>query len=390
VAAVLEQLAGFAAPAAAWEGEILPARVSDYDPAWLDALCLSGRWVWCRATPPASPGVRGAPVRTTPIAFLPRSALADWRPLVGTPDLAAAELSSNARLAAEALAERGATFFADLANAAGLLHTQLEDALAELVAAGLVTADSFTGLRALLVPQDKRPTPGRSGRKPAAPFGMEGAGRWSLLADVMRGGGAEAPVGWTTPPAAVEVIARQLLGRYGVLFRALVARESLIPPWRELLWTLRRLEARGEIRGGRFVDGFSGEQYALPEAVARLRALRRQAAKRQREAAEPELVSVSGADPLNLAGIVTPGDRLPAVTGNRLLYRDGVPLALREAKQTRFLAGGESSMEPAARWQAEQALIRTPLPPALRPYLGLTAWSRRLRRNAPAGQRPAG
>ncbi|HMB53226.1 MAG TPA: ATP-dependent DNA helicase, partial [Thermoanaerobaculia bacterium] len=124
VAAVLEQLAGFAAPAAAWEGEILPGRVTDYDPAWLDALCLSGRWVWCRATPPASAGVRGAPVRTTPVAFLPRADLADWRPLVGTPALADAELSSNARVAAEALAEHGATFFADLADAAGLLHTQ--------------------------------------------------------------------------------------------------------------------------------------------------------------------------------------------------------------------------------------------------------------------------
>jgi ATP-dependent Lhr-like helicase len=404
LAAVLEQLAGFAAPAAAWEGEVLPARVADYDPAWLDALCLSGRFVWCRATPP--PGGRSAPLRTTPITFLPRAELAHWRQVVGmaepVPDegdtLASRpepvegggseqengadggdlQLSSEASQVAEVLASRGATFFSDLAAAAGLLHTQAERALAELVACGLVTSDSFTGLRALLVPADRRPSAGGGKRRGhTAPFGMEGAGRWSLLSDVLGGGAVPeaAPIGWSAHPDAVETVAWTLLARYGVLFRALLAREDLLPPWRELLWTLRRLEARGEVRGGRFVHGFSGEQFALPEAVARLRLLRRKhgAAGAERDGGEPPLVSVSGADPLNLAGVLAPGDRLPALTGNRLLYRGGVPLAVREAKQVRFLAAGEGVMEPADRWQAEQALIRTPVPPALRPYLGARA-----------------
>jgi ATP-dependent helicase Lhr and Lhr-like helicase len=469
LAAVLAQLAGFAAPAAAWEGEILPARVAGYDPAWLDALCLSGRFVWCRAQAPAAAapatngngngsGRRSSPIRTTPIAILPRGELAIWRafgtngagavvesngstrgtaassaakgrgaatgalraagadgnggggtggslpggaaarslgvataPGAASPPAEVAHdvagLSSAACQVHDVLAARGASFFADLAAGAGLLHTQAEAALAELAAAGLVTSDSFTGLRALLVPADRRPNPSsapatrRRGR--IAPYGMDSAGRWWLLdAAAPPPAAAEPPpLGWTQPPAAVEKVARTLLARYGVLFRALVARESLLPPWREILWSLRRLEARGEVRGGRFVDGFAGEQFALPEAVAGLRAARRARRAGGEGAAgnghattdgdaAPHLVSVSGADPLNLTGLLTPGERLPSLTGNRLLYRDGVPLAVRESKRVRFLAA-----EPAAdlRWQAEKALVRTPLPPALRPYLGLTA-----------------
>jgi len=391
VAAVLDQLHGFAAPAAAWEGEILPARVNRYDPAWLDALCLSGRYVWCRATPPAAAsngdgdgsGGRGrtGPLRTTPITFLPRTELADWRRVMdfpAAPDANADALSSDARAVHAHLAERGASFFADLARGAGLLHTGAERALAELAAAGLVTSDSFTGLRALLVPSDRRPSPEgvptrRRGK--VAPYGMESAGRWSLLTTALGNPADDAeadepPGGWSAPPAAVETVAWTLLARYGVVFRALVARESLLPPWRELLWVLRRLEARGEVRGGRFVDGFSGEQFALPEAVARLRSLRR--ARRAAEgeggtAPEPPLVSVSAADPLNLAGVLTPGEKVAALTGNRLLYGDGVPLAVLEAREVRFLRPGE--LPPAERGRLKQALVRSPTPPALRPYL---------------------
>ena len=423
VAAVLDQLHGFAAPAAAWEGEILPARVHGYDPAWLDPLCLSGRYVWCRATPPAQAaggegggngnvsgddggGERGdparvGPLRTTPITFLPRAELADWRRVMAFPtggEVDAGDplgLSSDAQAVHAHLAERGASFFADLARGSGLLHTRAERALAELVAAGLVTSDSFTGLRALLVPSDRRPSPEgvpsrRRGR--VAPYGMEGAGRWSLLTTALGGDGeagdaVEQPAGWSAPPEAVETVAWTLLARYGVVFRALVARESLLPPWREVLWVLRRLEARGEVRGGRFVDGFSGEQFALPEAVARLRSLRRarRAAEREGEghdgdrrdgdrqagdgagyAAEPPLVSVSAADPLNLAGLLTPSEKVAALTGNRLLYRDGVPLAVLEARQVRFLPGEVPAAE---RARAQRALVRSPTPPALRPYL---------------------
>lgn len=161
---------------------------------------------------------------------------------------------------------------------------------------------------------------------------------------------------------AVEQVVWSLLRRYGVIFRRLLERETLLPPWRDIIRVLRRLEARGEIRGGRFVDGFSGEQYALPEAVGRLRAIRKQPKK-------GTLVSVSAVDPLNLIGIAVPGDRLAALSGNRLLYRDGEPIAVQEGKDIRFLV----DLDPATRWQAQNALVRRAVAPKLKAYLGRTA-----------------
>jgi len=379
VAAAVAQLEGFEAPAAAWEGEILPARVADYDPSWLDTLCLSGRTVWGRVSPPSPPagegrrpGARSGPIRSTPIALLGRASLRAWRELVPAPD--ARELSANAAAVYELLLRRGASFFGEIADGAGLLHTQAEDALAELVAWGLATADSFTGLRALLVPSNRRPpvervigrTGGERRRGGAALFGMENAGRWSALQAPGAAPTAPLATGGTAPPAVsaatTEAVAWTLLHRYGVVFRRLLDREGLLPPWRDLLRVFRRLEARGEIRGGRFVNGFSGEQYALPEAVGRLRAVRR-------EPRRGDLVSISAADPLNLVGIATPGERVPALAGNRVLYRDGIPIALYEARQVRFLV----DLDAAARWQAEGALVRRTVPPQLRAYLGRSA-----------------
>jgi ATP-dependent Lhr-like helicase len=385
VAAAVAQLEGFEAPAAAWEGEILPARVADYDPSWLDTLCLSGRTVWGRVSPPPSVGEgrrlgpRSGPIKSTPIALLGRASLGVWRELAPPP--AALDLSSGARAVYDCLRARGASFFGEVAEGAGLLHTQTEEALSELVAWGLATADSFTGLRALLVPSNKRPpidrvgAPGRR-RAGVALFGMENAGRWSAL----RTAEAPAPLPAVAPAVAgrarpvppdsrpeignetVEAVAWTLLHRYGVVFRRLLDREGLLPPWRDLLRVFRRLEARGEIRGGRFVSGFSGEQYALAEAVGRLRAIRR-------EPRRGTLVAVSAADPLNLVGIATPGERVAALAGNRVLYRDGIPIALYEAKQVRFLI----DLDAAARWQAEGALKRRSVPPQLKAYLGKSA-----------------
>jgi ATP-dependent helicase Lhr and Lhr-like helicase len=357
--AITDQLAGFEAAAAAWEGEILPARMKEYDPAWLDALCLAGRYVWGRATAPAaSPegSRKSGPVRATPIALLPRGDLHLWREIAPPADPAGLELSAGARAVHDLLRSRGASFFGEIAQGAGLLHTQLEMALAELVAWGLVTSDSFTGLRALLVPAHKRPRVDRSGRSGSVSlFGMENAGRWSLL----HPGSAvlESP-----SRESVEAVAWTLLRRYGVVFRRLLERESLLPPWRDLLHVLHRLEARGEIRGGRFVDGFSGEQFALTEAVGQLRALRKQPKK-------GALVSVSAADPLNLVGIATPGDRLPALAGNRLLYRDGLPIAVLEGREPRFLV----DLDAATRWQAQSALVRRSVAPKLKAYMGRSA-----------------
>ncbi len=236
-----------------------------------------------------------------------------WRALSGVPDPARLHLSHAARAVLEVLDQRGASFFGDLVNGSGILRTEVEKGLGELVAWGLVTSDSFAGLRALLVPSDRRrPVGGYRRRGRAAPFGVETAGRWSRVAGrALPGDGVLA-----------DALARQLLRRWGVLFRRLVERESVRAPWRDVLRALRRMEARGEIRGGRFVNGFSGEQYALPEAIGLLRAARR-------DGARGALVAVSGADPLNLVGYIVPGDPVPALATNRVLYRDGVPVAVR-------------------------------------------------------------
>jgi ATP-dependent Lhr-like helicase len=360
---LLAQLEGFEAAASAWEGEILPARMKEYDPSWLDALCLAGRWVWGRGTAPLADGARrSGPVRATPLALLSRGALPLWREIAPPAAAAALELSAGARAAYDVLRGRGACFFGEIAHGAGLLHTQLEMALGELVAWGLVTSDSFTGLRALLTPAHKRPPVDRGGRRGGgiSLFGMENAGRWSLLHPeaIM----APAAVPPSPSREATEVAAWTLLRRYGVVFRKLLERETLLPPWRDLLMVFRRLEARGEIRGGRFVDGFSGEQYALTEAVGQLRALRKQPRK-------GTLVSVSAADPLNLVGIASAGDRLPALAGNRLLYRDGLPIAVLEGREPRFLV----ELDAATRWQAQSALVRRSVAPRLKAYLGKSA-----------------
>jgi ATP-dependent Lhr-like helicase len=314
--AALRQLEGFEAAAGAWETEILPRRVAEYDPALLDVLAMTGDLVWARVRRPAPERPRAGPVRGTPIAFLPRADLAAWQSGPAEPGT----LSAPAAAVLATLNARGASFFADVVAANGLLKTQVENALGELVANGLVTSDSFRGLRALLVPSGKRPSlAGRTRRYTVAPYSVESAGRWWAL---------PAPV--APDEAATVRIAWTLLARYGVVFRRVLERESGLPPWRSVLSVLRRLEARGEIRGGRFVGGFAGEQYALPEAIGLLR--------KQRDGGDGEVIVLSSVDPLSLAGIITPGERFAAGAGTRLAWRDGLPIAVRQAGETRFLA----------------------------------------------------
>lgn len=355
VAGIVSQLEGFEAPAAAWETEILPARVNEYDPVWLDELSRAGRVVWTRIAPLHANSARApSPVRTTPITLASRRNLAIWAALAQ--DTESAVLSSRARRALDFITEHGASYFDEIADGSGLLGAQVEDALAELVAQGLVNADSFGGLRALLVPSDRRRAfdGHKRSRRRTALFGIEDAGRWALARRKLR---SPEQSDATSPDAQiVEHVARTLLKRYGVVFWRLVAREAdWLPPWRNLLRCYRRLEARGEIRGGRFVAGISGEQFAAPEAIGLLRDMRRR---------EPDKawISLSGADPLNLVGVLTPGARLPSLTGNRVLYRDGLPIAVLVAGEARFL----EDLPLDEQWAARNALQRRQVPAVLK------------------------
>ncbi|WP_026608788.1 DEAD/DEAH box helicase [Methylocaldum szegediense] len=345
LAAIVAQLEGFEAAAVAWEGDLLPARIADYDPAWLDALCLSGKIVWTRLS--ASKSGQG-PVKSSPMALVSRRHLAYWQQFAAACD--STDLSPSAQRVADILSTRGALFFEELAQWAGLLPTQLENALAELVARGRVASDSFMGLRALLMPEQKKQ------RYRGLSFGMAEAGRWTLVQPPPRID--ESPSEAVNQEAA-EHVAGTLLKRYGVVFRALLARETIVPAWHDLLRIYRRLEARGEIRGGRFVAGHFGEQFALPEAVEILRAVRKE---QDRET----LVTLSAVDPLNLVGIVTPGAKIPALPGNRVLFRGGIPTALYIGKETQFLVSVEKHRE----WEFKNRLTQRTIPPQLRAYLG--------------------
>jgi ATP-dependent Lhr-like helicase len=365
VRAIIEQLEGFEAPAAAWEGELLPSRLVEYDPAWLDALCLSGEVVWARLTPPIRANDEGTerrraggPVRNTPIALLRRKNFALWRSVfpAATQSVKESDFSTTTQMVFEYLQERGASFFSDIVENTRLLRAQVEESLAELVANGVVVSDSFTGLRALLTPGSKK-TQAAARRKQRQPvYDMASAGRWSIL---NRNTDVEVPAPQRVfDPEATEEVAWVLLKRYGVVFKRLLEREGMSIPWRVFLRVYHRLEARGEIRGGRFVAGISGEQFALPEAVGMLRSMRRQGA-------QDSLISISAADPLNVVGIITPGNRITSHTGNRILYHDGVPVASLESGETRFL----TELGRATEWKAKAALLRKATPPQLRSYL---------------------
>jgi ATP-dependent Lhr-like helicase len=335
LSAVLGELQGLALPAALWEREVLPARLTDYGPSLLDQLCSAGELVWWRPRPSgaAAPG-RASTVATSPIAIVPRSTSPLWRALAVAP--ATEGLSGAAERVLQALRDRGALFFLELVQRSGLLRVQVEEALGELVARGLVTSDSFHGLRALLTPQSRRRGfRGRGALRGGTTF--DAAGRWALIESAD-----------TTPAVRAEALehaAKTLLRRYGVICRKLLPREVLAPSWRELLPIYRSAEARGEIRGGRFVEPLGGEQFALIEAVEELRRLRR-----HRDA--DEWVALAAADPLNLANVLDEGQR-PAVVGNRrLVFRNGEAVAAHTPTGVAWLA----QLDPPAQRQAAALL----------------------------------
>ncbi len=328
---VLRQLQGFEIPANAWERQILARRISDYDPAWLDRLCLTGAVGWGRLSPhPATledsalGKRRVIPTSVAPITFFVREE-ADWM----TPHNPAARisedqpeargLSEGAHQVLDFLRQRGASFFADIVRGTGKLKAEIETALWELVAGGIVTADGFDNLRSLIDPKRRA---GQGSQRAARP--RHSSGRWALL--------------YTDATAdrnrVVEATCWMLLKRYGVVFRDALARETNLPKWRELLMAFRRLEDRGEIRGGRFVDGFLGEQFALPIAVESLRETRRLAPS-------GETITLSAADPLNLVGILVPGERVPAISGRVVSFRDGVAVDPGESARPHLATAGD-------------------------------------------------
>jgi ATP-dependent helicase Lhr and Lhr-like helicase len=321
---VLRQLQGFEIPANAWERQILGRRVANYDPKWLDQLCLTGAVGWGRLSPhpatlddSAAGKRRVIPTSVAPITFFVREE-ADWmtphRPDTERPE--ARGLSEGARQVLDFLRQRGASFFADIVRGTGRLKAEVETSLWELVAGGLITADGFDNLRSLIDPKRRA---GQGNGRAARP--RHSTGRWALL--------------YTDQAAdrnrAVEATCGILLKRYGIVFRDVLARETNLPKWRELQMAFRRLEDRGEIRGGRFVDGFLGEQFALPVAVESLRATRKLPLT-------GETIALSAADPLNLVGILLPGERVPAISGKTVTFRDGSPVQEAVAADSQRLA----------------------------------------------------
>ena len=349
---VIRRLQGLELPAPAWEEQILPARIKNYDAADLEALCLSGIVAWGRLRPGAPPepldipesgsrtrGTQKAqPSRRALLAFLLREEVGLFLKPRETEDAWRGNLSLAAREILDFLKDRGASFLADITAATGRLRTEAEEALWELVARGLVTGDGVAGLRALIASAKEkkkgerrlRALPGGRAISREAKKRFMPVGRWSLW------GSADAPL---DEEAVREAHARQLLKRYGVVLRELAVREAAAPRWREMVRVFRRLEAKGEIRGGRFVSGFMGEQFALPEAVEALRAVRRIPAR-----GKPTIVHAS--DPMNLVGVIAPGSKISARSRDVILYRDGLvadsgPLGeVRSRMRNESLTGG--------------------------------------------------
>ncbi len=360
---VIAQLQGLDIPSVAWERDILPLRIENYQAEWLDELCLTGEVGWGRLFPPPRNPDKSRPMasltRVAPISFFLRED-AVW---LGTrsPELDFDGLSSPARQIYELLESRGAMFAADILTATRMLNDHLDDALGELVARGFLTADGFAGLRGLVgekLSPSRRPGRQKVERKRTTKAAI---GRWSIRIAVRPSTELESspnsnrdrlvpsdtsaksqPLNETKPAEPIgdnprvirervnEDWAWQLLRRWGVVFRDLLAREDGAPAWYELLQVLRRLEARGEIRGGRFISGVAGEQFALTDSVQHLRRLRD-------EGATQEIVVVSGADPLNLVGIITRQERVPCTASNRVAFLDGLPVACLQGGEVRWM-----------------------------------------------------
>jgi len=358
---VLEKLQGAEAPAVAWESDILPARLNDYAPEWMDQLCFSGQIAWGKLTPFSGEASAPASLRTSSLSICLREDL----PLFLTEIVPAEDLDHEAQEVLKQLEQRGALFYHDLTKYCNLLASQVEQGLAELVAKGRISADGFTGLRALLVPAGKRQAlkERRSRRTSNMPFSLEQAGRWWLFDHRKE------------EKQDVEAIARILLLRYGVLFRKLAQRERIAPPWRELARVLRRMEDRGEVRGGRFVSGVWGEQFALPNAIPLMRAQQKNQGEpvadgRRAHLGDEGFTVISAADPLNLTGVITTGERVATRHTDRILYRDGVPIAVYDGADLRWLQAPRQELDQHREAEQIKQRMRRQVPERLRAFYG--------------------
>jgi ATP-dependent Lhr-like helicase len=350
----LNQLEGIPLAAASWEQDILPTRIKNFTTTQLDHLCQSGKFVWLRLQTPATGKEnkqKSPAVKSTPITFIRREHLADWRSFNNMLNIGEINLSANAGKVFDSLKQWGASFFQDLLDDTRLLPVQLEIALGELVAWGLITSDSFSGLRTLITPQPvlRRRAKRRPGYKQLG-LDIQRAGRWSILRTARPPGDEQHRF------TSVEHVAQVLLNRYGVVFRKLLENESGLPAWRDLLYIYRRMEARGELRGGRFVEGFAGEQFALPHAMQSLRRIRNQLNN-------GELIAIAATDPLNLTGSITAGERVTRQATNRILYRDGMPIATSIGGEINYL----EAIAPEVQWEIKTTLLRQTRPEQLHP-----------------------
>ncbi|MDT8428677.1 MAG: DEAD/DEAH box helicase [Pseudomonadales bacterium] len=346
---VLDRMDGLAVPAAAWEGDIFPARMTFYDPAWLDRQCNSGQLVWGRYKPQVVTGAarlqrkQGAgPVSNTPITLARRQNNPLWLTLAqaerGTQELSFSRTmaSSTAEKILSDLEQYGASFFSDIAGRTGLLGTQLEKGLGELVNAGMISSDGFSGLRALLTPEARKPRSGRGRRQHGAGFALNEAGRWFVLPQLSAQALAGNEENGLTD-TQLESVLMIYLHRWGVVFRQVLERETAAPPWWTLLRVLKQMELQGKVRGGRFIAGIGGEQFALEATVQRLRALNRDLPAQEECYEQGRYHSLAAVDPINLLSIFLPQAGLSRLRRNRVLYRNGIPLAVLDSGNVRFL-----------------------------------------------------
>ena len=385
----LTTLDGFSVPAVSWEADLMPARVNDYDPNWLDVLCISGRAFWGRYSLPVhnkknlQRSRTAGPVRSTPVVLALRQNKDLWQALASEQNKSdePVEFSANAKRIEADLLANGASFFDQMQARSGLLRTQLEEGLAELVSQGRISSDSFTGLRALLTPASKKPASHRR-RQRQAMFGVADAGRWSLLDTFVAKEGIEPEQKQTSrrlqewdilDEEQLQRLIAVYLQRWGVLCRAFVDREPLAPPWRILLRQLRKLELQGALRGGRFIAGVGGEQFANTETVDDLRQFKKQ----QNQRTVAPYYCVAACDPANLLHLLQPTRKLTRVSGNRVLYQGGIPVAVLESGTVYFLRRCEDQNDATAQhdpageqWTLQQMLLKRSYPPRLRAYLG--------------------